>query len=295
MTDTTTQPEAGFVRPVGLNTLVREPGPEERAPRRTAKRRRRIELTLGIGVPFALIILWQLASERGWIDARLYPSPTDVVANARELHEKGRLWSNTWITMKRILIGYGIGSVTGGIAGLTMGMFRPLRAAFEPLLNALYTVPKLALLPVFLTIFGLGEGPVNALMSVTVFFFVWVSTMSAVIAVPSGYRDAAQALRVNRWQMFWHVLLPASLPQIFVGLRIAAGVSVLMVVGVEFVIAGSGLGYLIEQGRSLLLLGQSFTGIVIVALIGLVFAMVVETVGRLLSPWADTEKGAKRI
>jgi len=287
MTDTAIR--ADTTRP-SADALVWAPGAAERHPRRTAKRRRMRDLSLGIGVPVALILLWQIASDRGWIDQRLYPSPTTVLENARDLHERGRLWSNTWITMKRILIGYGIGTVTGVAVGLAMGMFRVLRAALEPLLNALYTVPKLALLPVFLTIFGLGEGPVNALMSVTVFFFVWISTMSAVLAVPNGYREAAQSLRVNRRQLFWHVLLPASMPQIFVGLRIAAGVSVLMVVGVEFVIAGEGLGYLIEQGRALLLLGQSFTGIVIVALIGMIFTVIVEAVGRLASPWADTGK-----
>lgn len=292
MTDVATPVDVAQ-RPPGPNTLVRVPGAEERHPHRAARRRRTVDLSLGIGVPVGLILLWQIASERGWIDQRLYPSPTDVVNNAWDLHQRGRLWSNTWITIKRILIGYGIGTVTGMVAGFAMGMFRPIRSALEPLLNALYTVPKLALLPVFLTIFGLGEGPVNALMSVTVFFFVWISTMSAVLAVAPGYREAAASLRVNRREMFWHVLLPASLPQIFVGLRIAAGVSVLMVVGVEFVIAGEGLGYLIEQGRSLLLLGQSFTGIVIVAVIGLVFAVIVETIGRLLSPWAASSKGPR--
>lgn len=272
------------------NTYLFEPGSAEKHPQRAKRRRRALDLGLGIGVPVGLILLWQIAATRGWIDQRLYPSPTTVIENAKSLHERGRLWSNTWVTLKRILIGYGIGSTAGVTIGLAMGMFRYLRSALEPLLNALYTVPKLALLPVFLTIFGLGEGPVYAIMSVTVFFFVWISTMSAIVAVPEGYLDTARLLRMNRLQMFWHVLMPAALPAVFVGLRIAAGVAVLTVVGVEFVIASEGLGYLIEQGRSLLLLGQSFAGIIIIALIGVIFAAIVELLARIAAPWARGSK-----
>jgi sulfonate transport system permease protein len=89
--------------------------------------------------------------------------------------------------------------------------------------------------------------------------------------------------------MFRHVLVPASLPQVFVGLRIAAGVSVLIMVGVEFVIADDGLGHLIEEGRTLFLFEQTYVGIVLTALIGLVFALVVKWIGHLLAPWAQQE------
>lgn len=275
--------------------IVRRPGLVELHPQRSARRRRVIDLGLGIGVPVVLLLLWQVASTNDWIDARLYPSPTDIVSEAFDLQDRGLLWPHLWATVRRVLYGYLIGSGLGVLFGLVMGMSRPVRSALEPLLNALYTVPKLALLPVFLTIFGLGETPAVALIAVTVFFFVWISTMAAVLAVPSGYREAARSLNVNRWQMFRHVLLPGSLPPIFVGLRIAAGVSVLMVVGVEFVVSTEGLGYLIEQGRTLLLLGQTYVGIVIAALFGLVFAGVVRMVGRLVAPWAEVDKGIDRI
>ncbi len=96
-------------------------------------------------------------------------------------------------------------------------------------------------------------------------------------------------LRVNRWEMFRHVLLPAALPEIFVGLRIAAGVSVLMLVGIEFVISDQGLGFLIEQGRTLLLLEQSYVAIVLVALIGYLFALLVKLIGRLFVRWRDED------
>jgi sulfonate transport system permease protein len=275
--------------------LARRPGRAEVDPKGHARRGKVRDLGLGIGVPVALVLLWQVASTRGWIDRRLFPSPTDTLSEARRLLENGQLLDNLWVSVRRIVLGFVIGSAAGIGIGLLMGVIRPVRAAFEPLLNALYTVPKLAILPVYLIIFGFGEKPIVALIATTVFFFVWISTLASISAVPEGYLDAALALRVTRWELFRHVLLPASLPQIFVGLRVAAGVSVLVMVGVEFVIGDRGIGYLIEQGRSLLLLGQTYVGIVIAALMGLVFTWIVKRVGRLVAPWAKDDTTAGRV
>lgn len=265
---------------------VREPTPAELDPSRFRQRRRVIEGALATGVPVALLVLWQVASSTGMIDQRLYPSPWDIILSTRELvAERDLLW-HLGISIRRILLGYLLGVGVGVGAGLAMGVSRTLRAALEPLLSALYTVPKLALLPVFLTVLGFGEPPIVALIGVTVFFFVWISTLAAVLAVPDGYIEAARSLGVRGRTMFRHVILPASLPQIFVGLRIAAGVSVLMLIGVEFVIGGEGLGFLIEQGRTLLLLEQTYVGIVLSALLGLGFSALVRAIGRRLTPWA---------
>jgi sulfonate transport system permease protein len=156
-------------------------------------------------------------------------------------------------------------------------------------------VPKLAILPIFLVILGFDETPIIAVIAITVFFFVWISTMSAVTSIPETYRDVGRSFSASRWQTFRHILLPASLPQIFVGLRIAAGVAVLTLVGVEFVFPGSpprGVGYVINQGRQLNLPKQAYVGIVIAAVIGVVFIGIVKAVGHLLAPWAPRDRGS---
>lgn len=265
--------------------VVRKPGFPELHPRRYRQRRRRLERSLAWGIPIGLVVLWQVASSRDWIDARIYPSPTDIVGTIEDLRDSGMLWSTVGISARRVLLGFALGAGVGLIFGFTMGISRLLRAGLEPLLSALYTVPKLALLPIFLTILGFGEAPVVVLIAVTVFFFVWIGTMSAIMAVPDGYQEAARSFRVNRLQMFRHVLLPAALPAIFVSLRMAAGVSVLVLVGIEFVIGGDGVGFLIDQGRRLFLLEQAYAGIVLAALLGFVFTSTVRLVGRALVPW----------
>jgi sulfonate transport system permease protein len=274
--------------------LVRQPGAAELDPRRHARRQRLLYVGLGAGVPVALILLWQLASSQDWIDARVYPSPTTLASKGADLHREGKLWPNVGATSRRVAVGFTIGAALGIVVGMAMGSVRALRAAFEPLLNALYTVPKLALLPMFLIIFKYGEAPIYALVITTVFFFVWISTLEAMLAVPEGYREAALVLRVSRRQLFRHVLFPACLPEIFVGLRITAGVAVLVVIAVEFVYGGSGVGYLISQGKTLFIPEQTYVGIVIAALLGIACISIVDVVRRFVVPWAARDRAAGR-
>ncbi|MFC3575721.1 ABC transporter permease [Streptomyces yaanensis] len=205
---TTVAPETGE------SVVVRRPGPRELDPVRTYRRRRALELSLAVTVPLLLVLLWQLAAAQGWIDDRVYPAPSTILADGWDRATAGDLWPDVWATLKRVLAGYAAGTAAGYALGLLMGSLSLVRAALEPLLDALYVVPKLALLPIFLNMFGLGEGPQVALVAATVFFFVWISTMSAVLAIPSGHRDAGRVFGASPWQMFRHVLLPASLPSV---------------------------------------------------------------------------------
>jgi sulfonate transport system permease protein len=243
------------------------------------------------------VVAWEWGSTHGWFDRRLFPAPSDVVDEGRRQFEEFNYAQDVWVTVRRILWGFFYGSVLGVVLGVVMGMSRTVRAALEPTLSALYTVPKLALLPVFLIVFGFGETPVIVILAVTVFFFVWIQSMAAVMSVPEGYREAGASFGAGRWQMFRHVLLPAALPEIFVGLRIAAGVAVLTVIGVEFVFAPGtqGLGYRINLARQTLLPKQAYVGIVISAVIGVIFIWIVKRIGRALSPWApeDNAPGAR--
>ena len=270
--------------------LVRRPGAAELLPREHARRQRMLRIGLGTAVPVILIALWQVASNRGWIDNRVFPSPGRVVTEARDLARMGKLWPNLWATTRRILVGFVIGAFSGVVVGILMGVFMIGRAAFEPLLNSLYTVPKLALLPLYLIIFKYGETAYYALIITTVFFFVWISALEAIVSVPEGYREAVLSLRQSRWQLFRHVLFPASLPQIFVGLRITAGVSVLIAIAVEFSFGTTGIGYLIIQGKILYIPPQSYAGIAIAAFLGIAFIAVVDVLRRICVPWARRDR-----
>lgn len=273
--------------PAGGRTVVRRPGPAERNPRRHYLTRRAVEIVMAILGPVLFVALWQISVDVGWLDARRISSPWDVITSSTL--RDAEVWRQTWITTKRMLTGFAIGTAAGLIVGIGMGVSRLLRATLESLLTALYTVPKIALLPVYLILFGFGESPRVYLIATVVFFFVWIYSMAAVMQVPAGYREAAESFDVSRWQMFRHVLLPGALPQIIVGLRVSAGVTVLMVISVELVLSSDGIGNLIERGRMLGIPDFTFVGIVISALLGVVFTFLVKVIGRRLTPWAKED------
>jgi ABC-type nitrate/sulfonate/bicarbonate transport system permease component len=268
----------------------REPSRADRDMRGYVRRQRQVERGLAIGVPVLIVLAWWGGTATGAIDTRFFPSPSTVWDTAWELIREGELQEQVWVTTKRVIPGFLLGVVTGGAVGVLLGVSRLSRAALEPTLSALYTVPKLAFLPALLLIFKFGDTPKILVVAITVFFFMWISTMTAVATVPAGYREALQSFGASRWQMFRHVLLPASLPQIFVAMRLSAGISVLTIVGVEFVQGGTGIGDLIWKSWQMFLPGRTYVGIVTVALFGLVFSMLIQLAGRRCTPWAPNER-----
>lgn len=257
---------------------------------RRRARRRVLQYSLAAGIPFCLALLWQIASMSGALDQHIYPPPSTVFSATVELWSSGRLMTATLDTLQIVLIGFAIGVLAGFVMGVVTGVSVLARASLEPFMMALYVVPKLALLPVFLTIFGFGNVPKVVLVVVTVFFFVWIDVMESMWQIPEGYIESARALQMTRTQLFWHVRLPAILPAFFVSLRISTGVAVLVTIAAEFIVGGEGLGYLIFSSNQYFQLDRVYSGIVIVALLGVAIAWVISLIGRRLTPWLKVRK-----
>jgi ABC-type nitrate/sulfonate/bicarbonate transport system permease component len=257
--------------------------------RRRRRRNRTIELVLGIGAPIVMLLAWQICSDTKLVNPQFFPPPTRVWRAGIALSNDGSLWTNLWISLQRVLVGSAMGVGAGIVAGVALGTSRWCRVALEPLLSALYTVPKLAIFPLLLLIFGLNDTALDISIAITVFFFMWISTMTAFLAVSPGYREVADTFNAGRWQMFRHVLLPAALPQMFIGLRLSLGVAVLMMVGVEFSQSNSGIGHLIWYSWSLFRPSDMYVGIIATAVMGLVLSSVVKWVSLAILPWARTE------
>lgn len=283
------------------------------AARRQVRKRRATYLALGLAVPLAVLIAWEIAARNNLINRQTFPPPTRVIerfwhaaTNSGTITRNGQViddgriygvfgtppptfWDLVWTTSKRVIVGFIFGSALGVIVGIATGVIPVVRAALEPSFNALYTVPKLALTPVFFGIWGVrSEMPMYVVATITTFFFVWISTMAAVIAIPEGVREAATAFGLRGWRLFKHVLWPAALPQVAVGLRIAAGVSVLTVLGAELLLGsnGQGIGVMIFVSKDLTLYDQMYVGILVAALMGVIFTAAVGAVTRRLAPWA---------
>lgn len=252
---------------------------------RARRRLRRRDLALSIGTPVVLLAAWQAAASGGLIDARLFPAPTTIAARAGEMVVSGELWTHLSATLFRFASGFGIGAVVGIAAGLLMGVSRVLNAAFGPLFSALYALPKIAILPLLLLIFGLSEVPRVIAVAFTVFFVLQINTLSGVRQIDARTQEAATAYGAVGWKRIVYVILPGSLPSVFTGLRVAAGLGVVVVTAVEFVASNSGLGYLIWNSWQLFQAEKMYVGLLVVALLGATVTFLLSLLEQLALPW----------
>lgn len=261
------------------------PGKAESDPRRHRRRRRALERSLAVAVPLLAIAAWQILSSNGVLESRYFPAPSKILSAWGELIESGEFQRSLWASVKRIVVGYVLGCGAAVALGLAIGFVPLLRASLEPTIAALYTVPKLAILPLLLLVFGLGETSKILLVALTCFFVVLINTISAVAGVSQKYLDVARTVHAGWFATICHVTLPASLPNILTGLRIASGLAVVVIVGAEFVAAEAGLGFLVWNSWNLGVPEYMYVGIAAISLIGVLATALLRGFERLVTPW----------
>lgn len=182
----------------------------------------------------------------------------------------------------------GSGVIVGFAMGNVPGCSRPPSTRRSPLFSS-----SLAVVPLLLLIFGVGDTSTTMLVAIAVFLLVWITTMRAVMSVPDGWPEAARSFGASRRQLIGHVLLPASLPQILTGCAWPSGMAVLTTVGIEFVQGSDGLGALIWPSWRLFLPRRMYVGIVVVPFLGVTANLAVRLAARLLTPWDQFNNGAR--
>ena len=252
----------------------------------------RRDVLLSVLTPVALLAIWELAARVGWIDARLYSPPTRIIAQGAKMIASGQMWADLVPTVLRLLAGFVTGSIAGIAIGLLMGVSRVVRAALGPMFTALYALPKIAILPLLLLIFGLTETPKILSVAISVFFVLQINTVAGVVQIDQGILEAARAYRATGWRLFRFVLLPGAMPSIFTGLQVAAGSGVIVITAVEFVASNRGLGFLIWNSWQLFMPAQMYVGLIVVSLLGALLTGAVILLERAVVPWrrANTQR-----
>lgn len=267
----------------------------ERQQRKTRFLRRR-DFLLSILTPIAFLVAWEIAAATGLIDSRVFSAPTQIFQSGFEMISDGSLFAHSWATIYRLVLGFILGATVGIGMGMLMGLWRPLRAAFGPMFTALYALPMIAILPLLLLVFGLTETPRILAIAISVFFVLQINTTAAVIQVDEGILEAARSYNARGLKLFTSILLPASLPTVVTGLRVAAGMAVTVVTAVEFVAANEGLGFLIWNSWQLFQPSVMYVGLVAVAILGAVVTFVLVWLERMVTPWKYTRnKKRKKI
>lgn len=248
------------------------------------------ERALRVLAPLSLLVLWEVAVRVHVLDARFFPAPSAIAGTFWTFLISGALASNGWVTLQRILIGSFLGGVPGTLLGLLMGMNRYVRAYFDPVVKLLYPIPKIAILPLIIFIFGIGEASKWVVIAIGVFFLMAINTESGVRQIERIYLDVAQAYRARPLTVFFRVLLPGALPNVIAGVKLSVGIAIVLGVAAEFTAAKAGLGFTIYNSQQLLDIETLYAALVAISLLGFALSAAVDGLERAVIPWRDPRR-----
>jgi NitT/TauT family transport system permease protein len=230
----------------------------------------------------ALLLAWELAVRSRLVPVVFLPGPGAVARELIGMTGSGELWRNLAPSLGRIVVGFVLGSAIGLIVGVLAGVSRLAEAVADPLIAAIYPIPKIALLPLLILWLGIGEASKMAVIAIGAFFPVAIGSMSAVREVDPVLVRAARSLGASPLQIVTKVRVPAALPVIFASVRLAAGMSLLLVVSAEMIAASAGIGYLILYAGDLLQTSRLLAGIVVLSILGVLSTSGLQAVERRL-------------
>lgn len=232
-----------------------------------------------------ILVLWELFCRSGLVSPLYLPSPLAIVASGIEMIKSGELLANAKASLYRIGAGFIIGSAAGIAIGLATGFSRLAEAVGNPIIHALYPVPKISLLPLIILWLGIGELSKVTIISLGVFFPVVINTYSGVKNVDPLLIKAAVSFRASRVSLIRKVILPAALPLIFAGLKLAAGTSLLLLAAAEMIAAKEGLGAMILHYGDLMLTTKLMVGVFTLSVLGIVFNHGLSWLEHRIIPW----------
>jgi sulfonate transport system permease protein len=236
-------------------------------------------------VPLGILALWQAGSALDWIPAQPMPPPSTIAVAFWQLAITGQLADNILVSLGRVAIGLSIGVAVGTVLALIAGLSRLGEDSIDASLQMLRTLPHLALIPLMIMWFGIGEAPKLTLIALGSLFPIYLNLFSGIRGADRKLREAASTLGLSHFETIVNVVLPAALPSFLVGLRQAFGIAWITLVVAEQINASAGIGYLVMNARDFLRTDIIFVGLTIYALLGLLTDQSVRWLERYLLAW----------
>ncbi|MEP5154323.1 ABC transporter permease [Planktotalea sp.] len=240
---------------------------------------------VGVAVFVSLILFAEWGTRAGWISALTMPKPSDVLATFGELYDSGLLFKHLGPSLSRLFIGAFLGASVGVSVGVLIGLFSYMRSGLIPLVAAIFPIPKIALLPLFVIWFGIGEGSKYALIAFGTFTPTVVATYGAVDNVDRTLIRMGQSFGLSWWSIVRKIVLPGAMPGILSGLRISLAIAIILLVAAEMLGAEYGIGAYILEAGSLYDLERLFAGVVILSLLGVISSGIISMIERRVLGW----------
>jgi len=232
-----------------------------------------------------LIALWELGSRTGVISNIVLPAPSEAFTALQDLVTTGMLWKHLEASLYRLILGWSIGSLLGIGVGLMIGLFSLARAGFLPLVSALFPIPKIALLPLFIIWFGIGEGSKVATILFGTFFPTVIATYGGVDNVDRNLIRMGQSFGLTWLSIVRKIILPGALPAILSGFRISASIAIILLVAAEMIGAEFGIGAYILMAGALFAMDQLIAGVAMLSVLGLTISWLIGKAERRLLNW----------
>ena len=242
---------------------------------------------LSVAAVAGLILAWEAVGRSGVVRPVFLPPPLAVLDEGWRMVASGEIFGHLGASLFRILTGFALGSLAGICAGVALGFFRTAEAVGTPIINALFPIPKIALLPLLILWLGIEEQSKVAVIALGVFFPMAINTYAGVRHVDPVLVRAAVSLGAGRRSVIRKVIIPGALPMIFAGFKLGAGTSLLLLVAAEIINARRGLGAMINSAGDLMQTTKLMVGLVILSLLGLASAWALAALERRLIPWKN--------
>jgi sulfonate transport system permease protein len=250
---------------------------------------RKFHFLLSWLVPALLVVLWQIFSSIGWISDRTLPAPLTVIEAAVRLTRSGELLQHIADSTVRALLGLGIGGGIGLLLGFLNGISRVAEKLLDSTVQMLRNIPHLALIPLAIMWFGIGEESKLFLVALGVFFPVYLNTFHGIRHIDPGLIEVGKIYQLTPGYFFWHILLPNALPSILIGLRYALGIMWLTLIVAETISFDSGIGYMAMNAREFMQMDVVVLSILLYALLGKAADLLAKMLENRCLKWRETQ------
>lgn len=248
------------------------------------------KVILALIIPAIILSAWYFTTTYGSVPRGILPTIPMVGDAFVDLIKSGKLKEDLLISLSRVIKGYLISAFFGIILGSLVGMFRPVKELFIPIITVIRQIPMIAWIPLIILWCGIGEASKIAIIVLVAFFQILVNTQSGIESTPKGYIEVAKLYKLSRWKTFVKVYLPNAIPQILVGLRLGLGGSWMAVVAAELIAATSGIGYRMSTARSNMQSDVVIACMIVVGLAGVLMDKGVYQICNAFTSWNKSEK-----
>lgn len=250
---------------------------------------RRWEPWLPVVVAVIGLAIWEWKSHAGSLSALYFPPPSQIIDSFARLIENGELGANLWATLERVFLGFFFGGSFGLVVGVIMGRSARANSILDPFIAALHPIPKIAVLPLFMIIFGIGEASKLMVIAVAVFFPMVINTAVGVRQIHPIHFEVARSFGVGPMRLFTSVLLPGALPLVLAGTRLGLNIALLVTIAIELLAVQTGLGKMMWFAWQTMRTEELYVSLFVTAAVGIGLNMFLEYLRRLLVPWQESD------